>query len=136
MVVRPRNRPPLLISVKSLNRLQRHSAAESFMSKKNSNDAIRNRNRDLPACSTLPQPTAPLRDPYPNYDCIKIQFLPHKKQCVSVTTTSRLMPFWEIIAFCCENLTKCSVQYVGMIQSTLMLMRVVLIHTRLFNHIT
>ena len=28
---------------------------------KNSNDTIRNRTRDLPACSAVPQPTAPPR---------------------------------------------------------------------------
>ena len=31
----------------------------TFMSMKNSSDAIGNRNRDLPACSVVPQPTAP-----------------------------------------------------------------------------
>ena len=30
---------------------------------KNFNDTIGNRTRDLPACSTVPQPTAPLRAP-------------------------------------------------------------------------
>jgi hypothetical protein len=30
---------------------------------KNSNDTIGNRTRDLPACSAVPQPTAPPRDP-------------------------------------------------------------------------
>ena len=36
---------------------------------KNSNDAIGNRTRDLPACSAVPQPTAPLRAPlYYEYD--------------------------------------------------------------------
>jgi len=33
---------------------------------KNSDDAIGNRTRDLPACSAVPQPTAPLRSPYLN----------------------------------------------------------------------
>ena len=33
------------------------------MSIKNSNDAIGNRTRDLPVCSAVPQPTAPLRTP-------------------------------------------------------------------------
>jgi hypothetical protein len=32
------------------------------MSMKNSGDNIGNRTRDLPACSALPQPTAPPRD--------------------------------------------------------------------------
>jgi hypothetical protein len=31
------------------------------MSMKNSNDGIRNRTRDLPACSAVSQPTAPQR---------------------------------------------------------------------------
>ena len=31
---------------------------------KNSNDTIENRNRDLPACSALPQPTALQRAPF------------------------------------------------------------------------
>ena len=33
------------------------------MSMKNSNDTIGNRTRDLPACSAVPQPTAPRRVP-------------------------------------------------------------------------
>ena len=33
------------------------------MSMKNSNDTIGNRTRDLPACSAVPQPTAPLGAP-------------------------------------------------------------------------
>jgi hypothetical protein len=33
------------------------------MSMKKSNDTIWNRTRDLPACSAVPQPTAPLRAP-------------------------------------------------------------------------
>jgi len=33
------------------------------MPMKNSNDTIGNRTCDLPACSTVPQPTAPLRAP-------------------------------------------------------------------------
>jgi hypothetical protein len=36
-----------------------------IMSMKNSNDIIRNRTRDLPACSAVPQPTAVLRAPIP-----------------------------------------------------------------------
>jgi hypothetical protein len=34
------------------------------MSMKNSNDTIGNRTRDLPACSAVPQPTAPQRSPF------------------------------------------------------------------------
>ena len=44
-----------------LSRLQRHSAAGSITSMKTSNDIIRNRTRDLPGCSAVPQPQrAPL----------------------------------------------------------------------------
>jgi len=41
-----------------------HNAAGRIMSMKNSNDTIGNRTRDLPACSAVPQPTAPPRAPY------------------------------------------------------------------------
>jgi len=40
---------------------QGHSATGRIMSIKNSNDTIGNRTRDLPACSAVPQPTAPPR---------------------------------------------------------------------------
>ena len=40
---------------------QGHSAAGRNMSLKNSEDTIGNRARDLPACSAVPQPTAPKR---------------------------------------------------------------------------
>jgi hypothetical protein len=41
-----------------LSRPHGHSAARRIMSMKNSNGTIGNRTRDLPACSTGPQPTA------------------------------------------------------------------------------
>jgi hypothetical protein len=44
-----------------LSQPQDHSAAGRIMSMKNSNDTIRNRTRDLPACSAVPQSTAPPR---------------------------------------------------------------------------
>jgi len=47
----------------SLIQPQGHSAARKIISLKNFNDAIWNRTRDLPACSTVPQPTAPPRIP-------------------------------------------------------------------------
>jgi len=43
-----------------LNQPQSHSAVRRIMPMKNSNDTIGNRTRDLPACSPVPQPTAPL----------------------------------------------------------------------------
>ena len=42
-----------------LSQPQAHSAAGRIMSMKNSNDTIGNRTRDLPACSAVPQSTAP-----------------------------------------------------------------------------
>ena len=47
-----------------LSRPQGHSAAGRIMSMKNSNDTIGDRTRDLPACSAVPQPTAPPRAIY------------------------------------------------------------------------
>jgi len=48
----------VLICVKKLNQPQGHSAAGRIMWTKNSTD-IGDRARDLPACSAVPQPTAP-----------------------------------------------------------------------------
>jgi hypothetical protein len=42
-----------------LSQPQSHSAAERIMSMKNSKDTIGNQTRDFPACSAMPQPTAP-----------------------------------------------------------------------------
>jgi len=42
---------------------------------KNSNDTIENRTRDLPACSAVPQPTAPPRDPNRKNSAGKLGFL-------------------------------------------------------------
>jgi len=46
-----------------LSQPQGYSATETIMSMKNSIDTIGNRTRDLPACSAVPQPTAPTRAP-------------------------------------------------------------------------
>ena len=46
-----------------LSQLQGHSAAGRIMSMKNSSDTIGNQARDLPACSVVSQPTAPLGPP-------------------------------------------------------------------------
>jgi len=53
----------VLISVRGWVNPRGHSAAGRIMSMKNSNDAIGNRTRDLPACNAVPQPTAPPRAP-------------------------------------------------------------------------
>jgi len=64
-VDRPTHRLPLLPGnipgthfYKMMSQPQGHSAAKRIMAIKNSNDTIGNRTRDLPACSTVPQPTA------------------------------------------------------------------------------
>jgi hypothetical protein len=64
-IVSPTHRPPLspgnIPGTHFGYRLswpQSHSASGMFVSMKNSNDTIGNRTRDLPACSTMPQPTA------------------------------------------------------------------------------
>jgi hypothetical protein len=44
------------------------------MSMKNSNDTIGNRTRDLPACSALPQPTAPSRAPSDHKGHMKLKY--------------------------------------------------------------
>ena len=43
---------------------QGRSKAGRIMSIKNSNDIIRNRTRDLPSCTAVPEPTAPPRVPF------------------------------------------------------------------------
>jgi hypothetical protein len=53
----------VLISARGWVDNQGHSAAGRIMSMKNSNDTIGNRTRNLPVCSAVPQPTAPLRAP-------------------------------------------------------------------------
>jgi hypothetical protein len=69
-VVSPTHRPPLPLEnipgthfCYRLSQPQGHSAAGRIMSVKNSSDTIGNRTRDLPACSVVPQPTAPPRAP-------------------------------------------------------------------------
>ena len=41
---------------------------------KNTNDPIGNRTRDLPACSAVPQPTAPPRISMADTDTVKLLF--------------------------------------------------------------
>ena len=43
------------------------------MSMKNSNGIIGNRTRDVPACSAVPQPTAPPRAPYDNSPAVFLE---------------------------------------------------------------
>jgi hypothetical protein len=64
------HRPPLpqeiflvLISVRGLSQPQSHSVTERIMSMIKSIDNVGNQTRDFPACSAVPQPTAPPRAP-------------------------------------------------------------------------
>jgi len=50
------------------------------MSMKNSNDTIGNQTRSLPACSAVPQPTAPQRTPKEEQYLKKLQSLNTSKQ--------------------------------------------------------
>jgi hypothetical protein len=73
-----------------------HIAAGRILSMKNSNDTIKNRTRNLPACSTVPQPTAPPRTPrrkvsYVNLYCM-CGVTSHKIVTVTVTTLRK----WNI----------------------------------------
>jgi hypothetical protein len=57
-----------------LNRPQGHSPPRRFMKIKNSTNKIGNRNRDLPACSAVAQPTAPPRANASNHSNVKFRF--------------------------------------------------------------
>jgi hypothetical protein len=63
--VTPKYRPPLhpgnIPGTHFCYRLSQPSVAGRIMLRKKSNDTIGNRTRDLPACSAVPQPTAPTR---------------------------------------------------------------------------
>ena len=56
---------------------QGHIAAGRIMSMKNSNDTIGNQTCDLPACSAVPQPTAPPRVPKCIYMKLKYNVIKH-----------------------------------------------------------
>jgi hypothetical protein len=63
---------------------------------------------------------------------IRIQFVPHRKHCVSVTETNRLMLFRETVAVYCENHAEHKYTLWGRIQSFSMLKQVVhIVTTRL-----
>jgi len=69
-VVGPKHRPPLplqeiLLVNQRLSQHQNHSADGRIKSMKNFSDSIKNRSHDLPACSAMSQPNAPLRTPHP-----------------------------------------------------------------------
>jgi hypothetical protein len=58
------------------------------LSMKNSNDTIRNRNHNLPACSTVPQPTAPPCAPHHAHNTWNCENLKHVISNVSSSWTA------------------------------------------------
>jgi hypothetical protein len=101
-IVRPTHRPPLTaVNIpgthfcQRLRQSQGHSAAGSVMSMKNSNDNFGNRTLDLPACSAVPQPTAPPRAPVregteckmctEQYSCLLFQLSENSRVPLKVT---------------------------------------------------
>jgi hypothetical protein len=69
-----------------LSQTQDHCAAGRIMSMKNYNDTIGNQTRDLPACSAVPQPTAPQR----KKGC-RVQSNVAESLMVVMTTTTMMM---------------------------------------------
>jgi len=61
--------------------------ARRIMSMKNSNDTIGNRTHDLPACSAVPQPTAPPRTPTYPITILNFRVLAHKFGVRHILTT-------------------------------------------------
>ena len=87
-IVSPTHRPPLppgkipgTNSYQRLSRPQEPSAAGRIKSMQNSEDPVRNQTRDLPACSALPQPTAPVSNV--GMKCVK-----HNCKCTYCTEQS------------------------------------------------
>jgi hypothetical protein len=81
MIVSPIHRPPLppenILSThfcKRLSQPQGHSVTGRIMLIKNSNDTIRDRTRDIPAYSTVPQPTALPHAPFMGGYKVKFTF--------------------------------------------------------------
>jgi hypothetical protein len=77
----------------TLSRPQGHSAAGRIMSMRNSNYAVGNRNRELPACNTAPQPIAPSGDPRLKYRN-DIKYNSYKYGNVDCMASSMLTAFW------------------------------------------
>jgi hypothetical protein len=64
-----------------LSQPQGHNATGRIMSIKNSNDTIRNRTRDIPAFSAVPQQTAPARTSVTRRGYVQITLLFSHLQC-------------------------------------------------------
>jgi hypothetical protein len=77
----------VLISVKRLSQPQGHTAAGRIMTMKISIDTIGNRTCDLPACSAVPQPTAPPRAPF---TCVYVMVYSEIKRNVKVPSYVRV----------------------------------------------
>jgi len=66
---------------------------------KKSNDTIGDRTRDLPACSALPQPTAPPCAPYNT--CTNVNYSTHKYIQLPLNTFT-----WISTSFLCSNIIR------------------------------
>ena len=72
-----------------------HSAAGWIMSMKNSNDTIGNRTRDLPACSTVPPPTAPPRFEVSSMPNVRTWLTPTSFVDFLFVDTEKDVGFWK-----------------------------------------
>ena len=113
-IVSPKHRPPLpqvvsvvLTPVKRLSRPHSRSVAGRIMSMKNSNDTIGNRTLHLPACSAVPQLSAPPRATFAVIYCMQRT---HKNMKTDNFTTTLeyayLVVYYLFDLFCCCCLTK------------------------------
>jgi hypothetical protein len=83
----------------TLSRPQGHSTVGRIISMRNSNYAVENRTRELPACNTAPQPTAPSGDPWLKYGN-DVKYNNCKYGNVDYKASSILTMFWiKFIAF-------------------------------------
>jgi hypothetical protein len=79
-----------------LSQTRGHSAAGRIMSMKNYSDTIRNRTRDLPPCSEVPQPSAPPRPLSPDGRRKKIEQQQLEMEVIREKTVPlRSALFWE-----------------------------------------
>jgi len=83
------------------------------MSMKNTNDTIGNRTRDLPACSAVPQPTAPPRIPeyqtrYSVIIKVVLSILEARRLCWSFYLNTAFMPaVWHLSSFTVYLFQRC-----------------------------